>query len=332
MEAVIWLVWILVVLIGAKVYLMATHRKCHSRRRLDGKTILITGATSGIGEATAVKLAARGARLLLACRNVQKAEIVAKRIAASTKNTKIEVRYVDLTRLQTVRALADRIRAEEEKLDVLILNAGAGKVSYPKELTEDDLEYNMAVNYFSNFLLVNSLLDVLKRSEGESRVVVVSSFFHALGTMNLENLNYEKYFYRLNAYSDAKLAEILMVKELARRLQGSRVTVNSLHPGVVRTNIFLQLPLWYRTLIGIVWFYMKTKEEGAETVVHCAACESVQGISGAYFVNCQERRPSKKAQDEKLARMLWHRTLYYVNLHDNGPDEITAAAEGNKIK
>ena len=193
---------------------------------------------------------------------------------------------------------------EEPRLDVLINNAGVFQCPYMK--TEDGFEMQFGVNHLGHFLLTNLLLGLLK-SSAPSRIVVVSSKLYKYGDINFEDLNSEQSYNKSFCYSRSKLANILFTRELARRLEGTSVTVNVLHPGVVRTNLgrHIHIPLLVRPLFNLVsWAFFKTPEEGAQTAVYLASSPEVEGVSGRYFGDCKEEL-LPKAMDESVARKLW---------------------------
>ncbi|XP_038059961.1 retinol dehydrogenase 12-like [Patiria miniata] len=298
---------------------IACRRGCKSNAKLTGKTVIITGGNSGIGKRTALDLARRGARVILACRNLQKAEDAAKEIKTRTGNSEVVVHHLDLASLQSVREFANKIIESEDRLDILINNAGIAVVS-GEALTEDGFPSLFGVNHFGHFLLTNLLLDLLKKS-GPSRVITISSNIHRciLSPMDLtrvesdDNGNIRRGLYpRLKTYHHSKLANILFAGELARRLASTDVTSVSLHPGVIFTpiwknvwsRIWILTPLYY--ILGpLMWLLLIDEEAGTQTTLHCALDESVSHLSGRYFTNCEVSEPSAMAQDEELAKRLW---------------------------
>jgi NAD(P)-dependent dehydrogenase (short-subunit alcohol dehydrogenase family) len=190
--------------------------------RLDGKTVIVTGANTGIGKETALDLAGRGARVIMACRNLRKAQVALQEIIKKSRNSNIVVKHLDLASLKSVQDFADDINRHEPQLDVLINNAG---VAYFPQLTKTQDNFEM-INHLGHFLLTNLLLDLLKKSS-PSRIVVVSSSGYKFLTneFNLENINSELFYDKVDAYGQSKLANILFSKELAKRLQGSGVSV-----------------------------------------------------------------------------------------------------------
>ncbi len=290
---------------------------CTSNVRLEGKTVLITGANSGIGKETALDLARRGARVIMACRDLQKAEVALKEIVEKSRNSNIMVKHLDLASLKSVRDFAEDINNNEPQLDVLINNAGVAYVSQLTK-TQDNFEMAMGINHLGHFLLTNLLLDLLKKS-APSRIVVVSSSAHQLykSEFNFENINSELFYNRFGAYCQSKLANILFSKELAKHLEGSDVTVNSLHPGViVEAELLRYTPYIFQ--MGASYLmrpFGKTAEQGAQTTIHLAVSKDVEGVSGLYFMDCAITTPSKAAQDDQAARKLWEISKNLVGLN-----------------
>lgn len=203
---------------------------------------------------------------------------------------------------------------EESRLDVLINNAGIFQCPYMK--TEDGFEMQFGVNHLGHFLLTNLLLGLLKNS-APSRIVVVSSKLYKYGEINFEDLNSEISYNKSFCYSRSKLANILFARELARRLEGTGVTVNSLHPGIVRTNLgrHVNIPLLAKPLFNLVsWAFFKTPLEGAQTSIYLASSPDVEGVSGKYFGDCKEEELLPKAMDDLVARKLWDISEVMVGL------------------
>lgn len=248
--------------LSLKIYVKASAGWCDSDADMSGKTVLITGANVGIGKETAKELAKRNARVVMACRSLERGLEAAKEIKSLTENQNVIVKMCDLSSLASIRRFAEDFILTESRLDVLICNAGF--VAPPgRYLTEDFLEVQFCTNHLGHFLLTNLLVDLLKKSS-PSRIVVVSSVLHNFGRIHFDNINYEKYtpdpFF---TYCNSKLANILFVKELARRLNGTSVTVNALHPGLVKTEINRRTPWYIRKFIQpISYLWAKTTEEG----------------------------------------------------------------------
>ena len=297
-------------------------RFCNSKKRLDGKTVIVTGANTGIGKETALDLAGRGARVIMACRNHKKAEKAMEEIIEKTGNKNVVVKRLDLASLKSVRAFADEINTSETTLDILINNAGVFNIPELAK-TEDGFEMTMAANHIGHFLLTNLLLDLLKKS-APSRIVVVSSRRHQewsngpTSGFSFENINGEVFYDGVAAYGQSKLANILFTTELAKRLKGTGVTVNSLHPGVIATDIRRHYPKWQQLALNVMLKYNgKSMEEGAQTQIHLAVSEELEGKIGLYYVDCKEEEPSKFAQDDITAKKLWQVSAELVGLDTN---------------
>ncbi|XP_028815201.1 retinol dehydrogenase 12-like [Denticeps clupeoides] len=288
---------------------------CRSKARLDGRTVLVTGAAAGIGRETAVDLAARGARVIVACRDVVEATLAADDIRRRSGNANVVVKKLDLASLRSVRRLAREILDTEERLDVLINNAGV--MLCQKLATEDGFETHFGVNYLGHFLLTNCLLDLVKRS-APSRIINVSSLAHERGHIYFDDINLDKDFTPQKAYSQSKLANVLFSRELSRRLQGTRVSVFCLHPGIVHTelsrHVRATLPLWRKILHLPSLLFMKTQREGAQTTIHCAVEKSLENLSGQYFSDCKPKAVAPQAEDDSAARRLWDLSASMVGL------------------
>ncbi|KAK4319298.1 hypothetical protein Pmani_009758 [Petrolisthes manimaculis] len=291
-------------------------RKVFSTASMQGKTVIITGASAGIGKATAFDLAQRKARLILACRNIKKASYVAAEIQSSTGNSAVEVRQLDTSSLASVRAFASRILAEEHRIDVLVLNAGIGGKNV-RTLTSEGLETIMATNHFGHFLLTNLLLGLLKES-APSRIVVTASMAHTLLTsLNLKELNFENAkYWSLQAYAQSKLCNILFARYLAHLLKDTGVVVNSLCPGFVATEIFEKAEGFAVKLYGFLAQYVgKTCEQGAQTIIQLTVAEETQNITGEFFENCQvSDGVTNLAIDDGLAKKVWEASELLVGL------------------
>lgn len=293
----------------AKYYYKFTHGICKSNARLTNKVAIVTGANSGIGYETAKDLANRGAKVILACRDQTKGIAAIDAIIKETGNKEVYFQPLDLSSLASVRNFAKAIEAQETRLDILVNNAGTGKLD--NSLTEDKLPIEMQVNHFGPFLLTVLLLPLLK-SSGSSRIVNVSSVMHYFGNIDLDKIHLpaKNAFNHSRVYANSKLANILFTKELHQRLSGSRVTVNCLHPGAVNTEIFRNQPRFVRSIFR---FFFKTPWEGAQTSIYLAVSEEVEGVSGKYFVDCEEATVSSKARNSLLATRLWERTETLVS-------------------
>ncbi|XP_058469188.1 retinol dehydrogenase 14b [Solea solea] len=281
-----------------------------------GKTVIVTGANSGIGKAVATELVKLQARVIMACRDQRSAEEAAEDIRkqAGAEQGEVVIKNLDLASLTSVRKFCEEINEEESKIDVLINNAGVYQCPYMK--TEDGFEMQLGVNHLGHFLLTHLLLDLLK-SSAPSRVVVVSSKLYKYGHVNFDDLNSENSYDKAFCYSQSKLANLLFALELSHRLEGTGVTVNALTPGIVRTKLgrhvqipFLAKPLFH--LASLVFF--KSPLEGAQTPLYLACSPEVEGVSGKCFANCEEEQLMATATDEQAAKKLWDVSSRMVGL------------------
>lgn len=267
------------------------------------KNILITGATNGIGLEASVALARRGARVAMVGRDPQRTEAAVSDVRQRSGSNEVSSLLCDFSSQDSIRQLAQTVLASHDRLDVLINNAGG--VNKTRRLTVDGIETTFAVNHLGYFLLTNLLLDLLVRS-APARVVTVASEAHRSGTLDFDDLGYERGYAIMRSYSRSKLANILFATELARRLEGTGVTSNSLHPGVVSTNIWSGAGAWLKPLIRtLLRPFFLSAEKGAATIVQLAADPALEGVNGKYFVRGKAVTPAPLAQDAALARRLW---------------------------
>lgn len=276
------------------------------------KVALLTGASSGIGKETAIALARAGMELTIVCRDMTKAESAKAEIVRKSGSSQITPLAADLILLKEVRRLAAAFSASHSRLDVLVNNAGRDYTTY--EETEDGLERTMALNYFSPFLLTNLLLPLLEKG-APSRIVNVASVAHFSGRLDLNDINAKGDMGPggLRAYGRSKLALVLFTYELARRMQGKQVTVNCLHPGAVRTNIWSHAGVFTPlTLLGSL--FMMGPKRGARTSIYLATSPEVEGVTGKYFEKCRPTESSSTSQDPVLACQLWELSLKRAGL------------------
>ena len=303
-----------VTLLAVRRAILYVTTKCPSKAMMNGKTVIITGANCGIGYTTALELANRQARVIMACRDLDKAEKAAKTIIGKSGNSDVVVKKLDLASLKSVREFCKEINEDEQKVDVLINNAGVMRCPYIQ--TVDGFETHMAVNHFGNFLLTNLLKDSLYKAPS-SRVIFVSSSLHRFGKLNLDDLNSEAEYKKGKPYNNSKLLNLLFARELHRRYANDgNVCVYSLSPGMVRTSlgrhsiffnkyfqilcfpiVVLLYPLW--------WTLIKTATEGCQTVVYCAVAPELEGVSDGYYRNCAKDLWSEPASDMELAKKVW---------------------------
>jgi NAD(P)-dependent dehydrogenase (short-subunit alcohol dehydrogenase family) len=269
-----------------------------------GRICIVTGGNSGIGKATVAGLAQRGATVVIACRDAERGKAAKGEIAQKTGSQNLHVMQLDLASLESVRAFAAAFAATFGRLDVLVANAGV--MTRKRELTADGLEMNFGVNHVGHFLLTELLLPLLKAS-APSRIVVVSSNMHPSGRIDFDDLAMEKSW--SGSYPRSKLANMLFVRALSRRLDGTGVVVNGLHPGVISTELARDYSAPIRLIAK--WFF-KSPEQGARTSLYLATAPEVAGISGRYFADAKERKPGKSALDDALAERLWTETELLV--------------------
>jgi len=269
---------------------------------LSEQVYLVTGANTGIGKETARGLAAQGATVIFLCRSEERAREAMEEIAADTGNNDLHLVLCDLSHQEQIREAAQEITERFDRLDVLVNNAGVYLTDFV--LTVDQLEKTWAVNHLGYFLLTNLLLDLLKDS-APARIVNVSSDAHRDASIDFDNLNGEQGYNWYDAYCQSKLANVLFTRELARRLEGTGVTANALHPGVVASDIWKRNSDWISWMVRLATPFFRSTEKGAETVLYLATSPEVEGVSGKYFKDCKEKHPSRTAQDDELARRLW---------------------------
>lgn len=263
---------------------------------------LITGATEGVGKATATELARKGFTVILAARNAAKAEMVIKEIAASTGNSNLDYIIGDLASLTQIRQLSETFKQRYPRLDVLINNAGIYAAS--RVMTEDGYESTFQVNYLSQFHLTHLLLDELKKSH-QGRIINLSSTVYRVAKFDEHNLQGERRFSPFSAYSASKLLMLLYTIELANRLKGTRVTANAVHPGVVRTQMMFDAPGAFRAVTYASLPFSISLEKGAATSVYLASSPEVQNVSGKYFTSSKMRDVKSRFNSQHNRNILW---------------------------
>jgi len=271
---------------------------------LVGKTILITGGTNGIGYAAAMELAKKSPTLVIVGRNPEKIIQVVQQIKKTSGNPAIEGLTADVSSMAQVRHLAQEFRQKYSNLHILINNAGG--IYANRTLSADGYEYTFALNHLAYFALTNMLLDMLIASQ-PARIINVSSRAHEGATLNFDDLQNEQHYgyggYR--AYGQSKLDNLLFTYELARRLTGTGVTVNALHPGVVATGFGENNGGAMKVGMRVYHQFALTPEQGADTIVYLASSPEVEGISGKYWVNRKEVTSSAESYDENVQKHLW---------------------------
>ncbi len=281
---------------------------------LKDKKVLITGGSDGIGKVSAEKIAAMGAHVILVGRNPQKNQQVAAEIRQASGNEKVDYLVGDLSLQADVRRVAAEYRHRYDRLHVLLNNAGAFFTK--RQVTSEGLEMTFALNHIAYFLLTHLLLDMLQNS-APARIVNVSSGAHFGGKLNFDDLNLRKGYNGWGAYANSKLMNVLFTYELARRLEGSGVTANVLHPGFVATQFGKNNGGLMRPAMALVHLGAISPEKGAETNVYLAASQEVEGISGKYFYEKGVLASSAASYDEAAARRLWEISLEVRGLKES---------------
>jgi NAD(P)-dependent dehydrogenase (short-subunit alcohol dehydrogenase family) len=285
---------------------------------MKGKTVIITGANGGIGKVTAQDLAKRGARVIMACRNLELSTKVQEEILKENPDSILILKKLDLSSETSIREFADDILKTESKLDVLVHNAGMA-LAFKGQTNADGIELTMATNHYGPFLLTHLLIDLLKKSK-PSRIVVVASELYKFATVNLNKMNPVGTFPAAYLYYVSKYANIYFTRELARRLEGTGVTANCLHPGMIDTGIWrsVPFPLNYPMMLLTKGFF-KTPEQGAQTTIYAVVSDELEGVSGKYFMDCKEGELNRAASDMEKARQVWDESLKIVKLKPTDP-------------
>ena len=270
---------------------------------LSGRNVVVTGATGGIGKAAAAGLSALGARVGIVGRDGARLAAAAEDLGRRSGNDAIDVFEADLSSQAQVRRLAAELQERYPRIDVLVNNVGGFWAH--RHVTTDGLELTFALNHLAPFLLTNLLLDRL-RAQDRARIVTVTSSAEALGTIDFEDLQGSEKYSGQRAYNQSKLANMLFTYELARRLRGTRVTANVVHPGVTRTGFGAEdQARFYASMGGIARPFMRSPERGADTVVWAASAPELDDVTGGYFHDRRPKRSSKRSLDETTARRLW---------------------------
>lgn len=311
-------VGIITILLVLRLYVAISCGKCKNTRKMEGKTVLITGANGGIGKETARDLAKRGARVIMACRNLETAEAARKEISDETGNTNLIVKKLDLGSFKSIREFAADILKSENKIDVLIHNAGMA-LAFKGKNSEDGVELTMATNHYGPFLLTHLLIEKMK-SSAPCRIVIVASELYRLASVNVNKLNPIGQFPAAYLYYVSKYANIYFARELAKRLEGTGITVNFLHPGMIDSGIWrnVPFPLNY-PMMALTKGFFKTPKQGAQTTLHLATAEELDGVSGKYYMDCKEHTLSAAAQDMDKAKKIWEESLKIVKLTPSDP-------------
>ncbi|BAL80659.1 SDR family oxidoreductase [Caldisericum exile] len=273
---------------------------------ISSKTVLITGATSGIGKATLMDLAKSGANVIFTARDVNKAEAVLKEAKELSKNENIEFFEVDLSSFKSISDFLTRFKEKFHNLDILINNAGTWNMKLT--LTDDGIEKTFMVNYLAPFYITHSLLPLLFENI-PSRIINVSSAMHKGGKINLDNLELKNHYNGIQSYSNSKLMILMFTIELAKRLKDKGVYVFAVHPGLVRTGLFSNFP---KPLRDLFLMGAKTPEQGAQTSIYLSKAKDIEYLTGSYFVDSKPTDYLYVADNEELRRKLWDKTIEYI--------------------
>lgn len=270
---------------------------------MTGEIAIVTGANSGMGLATTIELAKMGAHVIMACRSQSRGAAALREAQQESNSSRVELMTLDLGDFDSIRAFASDFKAKYDRLDVLVNNAGV--VALKRELTKDGYEAMLGVNHLGHFLLTNELLEHLQHAR-QGRVVNVSSGAHKVGKIHFDDPNLDKGFNVAKGYAQSKLANILFTKELARRLQSTRVTVNALHPGAVSTSIGVNRDTGFgKAVHKLLRPFFLTPLEGARTAIYLASSPEVEHVTGEYYIKCKPAKITERAKDPKLAARLW---------------------------
>ncbi|MCI0465493.1 MAG: SDR family oxidoreductase [Beijerinckiaceae bacterium] len=277
---------------------------------MKGKTVVITGATSGIGAVASERLAAKGARIVLIARSKSRGETALARLRAAAPGLAHKAHYADLTKIAEMKRVAAEIASEEPRIDVLINNAGA--IFGRRRLTGDGLESTFALNHMAYFLVTEGLCARLLAS-APSRIISTASAAHLGASLDFGDLQTAQRYSAMKAYGRSKLCNILFTRELARRLQGTGVTANCFHPGFAATRIGDESGGLVSSFAWIAKLFAISPEKGAETLVYLASSPQAEGTNGAYFYRLRPISPSAAGQSDRAARMLWERSEALAN-------------------
>ncbi|XP_063701768.1 retinol dehydrogenase 14-like isoform X2 [Culicoides brevitarsis] len=309
---------ILVILLMYRLYHYLTCGRFvkYKMTNMEGKVVIVTGANSGIGKETAKSLAKMGAKVIMACRNMETANQARDEIIKESENPKVILHKLDLSSQKSVRQFAAEILKTEPKLDVLLHNAGYAN-TFTKLKSEDGIELTMATNHYGCFLLTHLLIDLLRKS-APARIVIVASELYRFASVDLKNLNPVNTF-PAYLYYVSKCANIMFGQELARRLEGSGITVNLLHPGMIDSGIWRNVPFPLSLPMNLIRRCFKTPEQGAQTSIYLASSPEVAETHGKYFMDCKEASLSKGIQNEERAKQLWEESVKIVGLSAMDP-------------
>lgn len=276
-----------------------------------GKTCIVTGGTSGIGEATALALARKGADVAILCRSKERGEATRERIESETGRACVRLFYGDMEQLDDMRRVAGEMRDALPRIDVLLNNAGVTMLG--RSETPDGFETTFAVNHLAPFLLTHQLLPRILETPG-ARIINTASGAHKFARFDLDDLQSKREYSSMRVYGASKLANMLFTTELARRLDGRGIGIWSLHPGAVSTRLGANNGGIAKLVLPLLSLFFKTPEQGARTSVHLCSAERIDAPNGAYFVNERPARTSALARDADAARRLWEESERMVGI------------------
>lgn len=269
---------------------------------MESKVCVITGCNSGIGKVTAIELAKKGFKIVMLVRDSQKSRDALNEIKTASGSDKIELKYVDLSSIESIKKVATAINAEYSSIDLLINNAGLFKRKQKESV--DKFEMTIAVNYIATFALTNLLLPLLKNTKN-ARIVNLSSELYKRGKVILNNKFSAEKFNGDKAYANSKLLVIYFTKELSRLLENDNITVNCVHPGVVGTDVFREYPKWFAKFMNLI---ISKPEDGAKPSIFLSSSEEVNGLTGKYFYKTKIKETAEVANDMELAKTVWMQT------------------------
>lgn len=313
---------VFLLLVALRFWMRGPTRGSDNPKQLHGKTIVITGANTGIGKVAATDLARRGAKVIICCRSLERAEAAVKDIKDDSGSNLVEIQQLDLASLKSVRQCAEALLEKEEKIDYLINNAGV--MLCPDWKTEDGFDMQMGTNHLGHFLLTELVMPLIKKSAASGhhpRIVIVSSLAHvgARDGIDFDDIHFEKNFSSMKAYQQSKLANVLHAKELARRLDNTGISVYALHPGVIMTELGRHIEEKIPKAVGCCLkptskFVCKTPFYGAQTTLYCVLEDKIEAESGCYYSDCHVKTPAAQAQDMEAAKRLWELSEELVGL------------------
>lgn len=300
---------IFTLLIGVRIWLQSSKGVCRCNVKLHGKIALVTGGNSGIGLETARDLARRGARVVIAARNVKKSNEAVSDIIVTTNNTSVDFMFLDLAKFSSIKEFVENFNKTYDRLDILVNNAGCAGIKQAN--TENGIEKIMQINYVGPFLLTHLLMDKLEAAK-PSRIVIVSSHGHVYHKFDPNDLSCAKPLDFYSRYVNSKLCNILWAKALAKHLPKG-ITANSLNPGLIMTDIFYRYSEFRKKILGfIIKVFFKSTVEGAQTSIHLSVAPELEGVSGEYFQDCKVATPTQRARDYVLVDKVWEKTMLLI--------------------